>query len=528
MTYRVSKRPVALRPRLSQAAALAATVLPLLAMPGLAATSDVDWSLHGRACAETVVADLSVACGDLGVLSFGVRSAGDCSAVSRGVETPPLYPLPLATAERSGSAGGREMTRVPVPDSRPWAAVVDWSNWHGRSVRALVEAMSLRRVEPVLYALDDPGLGALGDEIGDAHVLATLCRVAEDAALRQEPLLTVNLSFGRLATPADPRGASDCAAGGPTLGCQIAAVLGHLTDRGAAVMAAAGNHQDLLFPASLDETLAAGAIDLFHYGAGHSPQPQWESPAQSDALVPGHGLCLDGQVAPAGSSYASALFAGWYSMLAAREPALHASAGRWLPVWSEADGCFLLARDGEAIRECNPSLREVLAGLTQGGPESGCWEDAGADGRPLLTLVPGPRITPPDVPSFDEWAAGTQHPAPESDPCIPCVGFRPLRESRDIEVSISAAVGIDAGFYLDRLFLRSGDGFYPLNPTDPGDLEAFVRGAAGGLVLRGLDALPEIDSQPSLAYLVKTERDADCSIPGTGLCFWTTTPLMIR
>ena len=58
--------------------------------------------------------------------------------------------------------------------------------------------------------------------------------------------------------------------------------------------------------------------------------------------------------------------------------------------------------------------------------------------------------------------------------------------------------------------------------------DLFVRGAAGGLVLRGLDALPEIDSQPSLAYLVKTERDADCSIPGTGLCFWTTTPLMIR
>lgn len=500
-----------------------------LGIGSAAEASPVSWSLHDRACSVGVESQLSIACGDLGVLHFGTSDEGSCPASSRGAEVPAPYPRPLAAvAGRSGQRATATAAAAAAAAERPWVAVVDWDDWHGHSVSRLVEEMSLGRVETVLYPLDDPALEVLGTQIGDAHVLASLCRVAEDAATREQPLVAVNMSFGRLAMPTDPRRAAGCDPG--TLGCQIANVLDTLGDRGAAPVAAAGNHRELLFPASLEETVASGSIDLFHYGRDRLPQPQWESPHEIDALVPGHGLCIDGRVAPSGSSYASALFTGWFSMLAVTRPGIGALGGSWVPVWSKADRCVLLSRDGEPIRECNPAVHEVFAGLIEGGPQSGCWQAPGADDRPLVTLVPRQEVKPPDVPSFDEWVAGRQHPAPESDPCIPCVGYRlrdRIGESKDIFVAVSESVGIGPGVTLDRLFLRSGDRFYTLD-VSVSDRQAFAGGRIGGLLLVGLDRLPEIDAQPSLAYLLKTEADADCSIPGTRLCYWTTTPLMLR
>lgn len=486
----------------------------------------VDWALHERSCGDEVVAEDTIACGELGVLHFGIEEESGCPRLAGGEEVPPLYPAPTTDlaappAEWEDGDGG-----PPTDPDAPWIALVDWRGWHGASVRTLARQMAVGAVSSRFYALDDPALPFLGDTIGDGHVLAQLCRVAEDRAARDEPLLAVNMSFGRRRADGDPEGA-DCEP--DSLACQIARVLAHLRGEGATPIAAGGNHARFLFPAVLDDAIATGALDLVDY-----VRPQWESPIGVDALLPGNALCVAGRAAPAGSSYATALFTGWYAMAAVADPGIDPFAGSWRPSWSQELECPRLMQDGTPRGPCNPALEEVLAGILYGGEASGCWSEPGTGGRPLLTTSLLPAELPPPVPSLDHWVARQHRPAPESDPCIPCVGYDfaakgPADPPRPAEIliALSATAGMDETVHVDRVLFRTGGTFRPLG-LDPLDLLLLARGALGGISLGGLEDLPQILHQPSLIYVLKTDPAADCDDPANTACYWTSTPLLLR
>lgn len=531
-----------------------------------AAGDELAWSLYPRTCEGQVVSALRVPCGGRGVLHFAPGSDGGCPPTAAGSEVPRLYPLPavrvLAAPHDPGtvsgsagtasggpgtapgsSAGRRGMAAsAPLPHPTPsppppWLAVIDWDDDHGESVVSLVELLAAGAGAAVLYPLDGADLAPLGEHTGDPHLLARLCQVAEDAQGSGVPL-AVNMSFGRLPGPGEEAAAASCDAG--RLSCQIARGLDHLRDLGALPVAAAGNHQRLLFPAVLGEALAAASLDVSWFLAGQLPDALWEAPGGAEVLLPGHALCVDGAVVPAGSSYASALFAGWYAFFADSDPPADAFAGTWAPVWDAGQGCWALGQSGEAYGACNPGLDDAVAGLV-GGLASGCWGAPGAGGKPVLTVAgPGAPQPRPALTGFDEWAARQLHPAPESDPCIPCVdggysaALTPTPATRsgagsdDVMLNLSSSLSVDPALRLDRVYFRVGQDFYLLDLA-PADLAALEQGAVGGLLLAGYGVLLPSPRQPSLVYVFRSDPAADCAgpAPDPNACFWSSTPVFL-
>lgn len=241
----------------------------------------------------------------------------------------------------------------------------------------------------------------------------------------------------------------------------------------------------------------------------------------------------------ASARYASALFAGWYAFLAPSDPPADAFVGPWAPVWAEEEQCWILGQSGQPYGPCNPGLDDAVAGLVN-GLASGCWVEPGAGGKAVLTVYgPGPPQPQPVLPGFDEWAARQLHPAPESDPCIPCVdgGFTKalalgpgLREggTNDLLLNLSASLSSDPSLRLDRVYFRVEEDFYPLDLA-PGDLAALEQGAAGGLVLAGYGSLLPSLRQPSLFYVFSSDPSADCAAPAPDptACFWSSTPVFL-
>jgi hypothetical protein len=234
--------------------------------------------------------------------------------------------------------------------------------------------------------------------------------------------------------------------------------------------------------------------------------------------MPGNGLCLLHWAAPAGSSYASALFTGWISWVIDSVPGIDPSgAGVWVPAWDPDLGCHVLARGEARAEACNDAIEAAFDGLA-GAYEDLCWS---VPGGPVSQVPsPGPPQGQPPVLSFSDWVA-TTHATPESDPCVPCVGSF-LGPSLAIDLSQSSALA--PGVWLDSVFLRVGSDFYPV-ALSPAQIAAIEAGTLSEVTLAGWAPLVSAGGKPSLWHQLKSHPAATCPGPS---CYWTSTPVLLK
>jgi hypothetical protein len=575
-------------------------ILPvlLLALPASEArATDTAWKLYERGATPAVArfagGPHQILCGSYGVfeMEFDAQISrgsdeGPVPPLEEGREVPPDYPL-LASGTpagvyqriRGGGSSSLFLSGKPAPPpcdrggcfttpgQEPWVAVVDWNNWHGWSVGWTILQSSNERVGAALFPLDDPTLtGFFGQRITDVHLLSELCEVAE--ILEQpavEPPVAINLSFGR------PRGIGDAAdeqCDPSTLSCQILRVLNHLHDRSLElapdrsnaplVVAAAGNHRELLFPASLPGVVSVGALDLQEFHQLGRVDTSWETPREAQALFPGYGLCLEYPVsgqqaawpAPPGSSYSTALMSGWLAP-SLKTRRLPQGGGRWelgQSCWRHR--CSLVAERGNQTYEKAPYSVQTLIDGTDAGRETACSSTGSGDevtmtrsvGRPLsLSALPGL--------SFPEVTPALLRPTPEPASCVPCeerlnrsrnhvtsgqradgtdgglgvtFGAARWRRSESLTVRLWAGQPVDSDLVVAGLYLRVGDLLYPVDLTrsDLGELEA------GKIDLLELDlgsvSLPK-KMQPSLVWILRGPSTTRGEVE-----FWTSTPIVLR
>ena len=556
----------------------------------VATTSALEWALLPLGCPPPATG-FRVPCGDYGLLVFQPSTPLACIPRASGREVPKVYPVPARISEQieqlpvAAPLGfGNTVAAVQAPDplvpcveggcltppggysgSEDWAAVVDWNDWHGWTTGWTVSHVSGLPVH--LVALDDPQLKtALGENIGDGHVLASLCGIAEivDRTVAAPPRV-VSMSFGRLAGATDPvNGSVPCAPGGRLgpccadgeLSCQVTRLLEHLVrSEEVALVASAGNHQEILFPASVDAVLEAGSMDLSAFRSAGRVEPAWETPPEATALTPGYGICLEyppgegsGSLwpAPAGSSYASAIFSGWLADTLVKGAPYPARAVSWAPVWSQEKSCHVLS--AEPGRSCNQNANLILARIL-GREVANCWAFQVRD--PHLTIQ-GPVAAEPPVEgllSLDAWVDNGHNPAPMAEICVPCVtsgdgtgwltyegdtgleAFTGSVRTRpgpagDLVVDLSASATMTGPEYaFQAIYLRSRENYYPLLHRANGEAAALASIAAGetqSLLLQSFSYALSPDSQSSLIYYICEEGG------GADDCFWTSTPILTQ
>lgn len=555
-------------------------LVALVGLPGSATqqiggpqpVEEVTWALFDPECRQES-AVLEVPCGTYGVFQFvSVDPADACDALTEGEEVPPIYHPPsspgnfIATpvdpdldlyngleqpitnqssanrlpelqtqpidddgAYDFGLSTGAPIAPPGTPPVEPdvaveWLGVIDYSGTHGISTSWLADKVSGTAVQTYLGILDDPAFDPLGEGVGDFHVLAKLCQLSDFVDNGGDPPRVVNMSFGRAARPVDRDDVDNVIDGNACdeslASCQIAQVLTHLTERGVTFVAAAGNHQELLFPAKLSNVLSAGMLDLNRFFDERIVERAWETPPAADALMPGNALCLRHWSAPAGASYSSAMLAGWIYEALRLNPGL-ASIARdleWAPAWDVDASCYRLMAEDMLWGPCNPYIQTLFGGL-EGANEESCWTVAS---QPAIELgEPGPPQGAPQLPSLDEWSEETL-PTPESDPCLPCIA---IVSGNDLIVDMSSSVGLPEGTFLDSVSLRVGSNYYPLALL-PEDLTDIENGALSQLQLPGWGWLTGLGVKLSLTYQQKANPADDCGEPNK--CYWTTTPLYVQ
>lgn len=524
----------------------------------------VEWALHSDACAPPEDG-ISVACGDYGTFYIGMSSTKNCAEVV-GNEAPPAYIRSKAISDVASEekTANRLLAQDSMPcaggscfgppggasGDEPWIAVIDWNDWHGWSTGW--SAISISGLPAHLYALDGEDLTTyLGPSVGDAHVLARLCEVAEAVDHQGVvPPTVVNMSFGRyFAEGLDARASTTCDSS--NLSCQLGGLFDHLTRSGVALTSAAGNHGQTQFPAVYESVLAVGSIDLAHLNANQTVVASWETTSAAQALIPGYGVCLEvgGEgyerrtlwPAPPGSSYSSSLFAGWLAHSLLAWPSIDPLAVNWNLAWSESAGCYVLSEDGPA--HCNEAADRLLARVLGTSKET-CWTATSKNFLEADSLgIPPQHGVTNTLPSLSEWVEIEHTPAPESDPCVPCVadGFEPVEWfqtpegpqmrtadpdlDHDLKLDLSASSAIDSALTLQELHLRVSDDFYLLldrsQPTDVARLDALAHGEADGLVLRDARQLFEPHQQPSLLFVL-----CDNGSSSANNCFWSSIPVL--
>lgn len=471
---------------------LAALPCLLAAAPGLAATDDpvLAWRLDSGSappdlCGPAVGDTLH--CGTWGdyVLAEGPVSVGRCHETAAGNETPPAFvpsgwPDP-APGEWFPCLGGACF--ATEPGEAPWTAIIDWDDPHGWSVGATLLHAADLRVDARLFPLDVPPEEVrtlLTDfSVGDAHLLAQLCTIAEELETgAAEPPLVVNVSAGRLATAGE---------NGPeekTLAGQILGLIEHLSADGIAFVAAAGHHKAVLFPAHLPPVLAAGPVDLQKQRHTGQTGPSWQADGELRALFPASGLELESAEecwpVPAGTSFASATAAGWIA-------AYRAEGGVWqagdaAAVWAPAKigGRFHLARDHDPLPETDfdrPST--LVAGAVDGVPCGGAGEGAGA-----VLDVGEPIRNPIEVlPSLVELI-GEIGPSPENEPCVPCEIRFQFAPGEVLLLEASRPLSPD--YQVVDLYLLTDGIFHSLEAENKQEILAELGNAGlGSLELRG-------------------------------------------
>lgn len=514
--------------------AIVATTLIAASAPALAGTP---WALFERSCPRGT-SSLEVPCGNLGVYHFvDVVAPAGCTALDTGVDENTAYPAPRQAQEAGGVGqvgvlGGQQRAQLPGrlgdpnPLETPWIAVVDFDSEHGASTHWLADTMAGPAVRAELFLLDDPALDALGETVTDLHVLAATCRVAE--AVDQEgrpPPITLNMSFGRAAQHDDARDANTCAR--DRASCQVSRVLQHLDDKGTIEVAAAGNHKGETYPAALRGVIDTGMLDLNQFFAESTAAGAWESPSPTRALIPGNALCLrGGWPAPGGSSYSSALLAGWLANLATEGIDVGAntqSAAPYEPRYDAQQACYVLARGDDTYGTCNHVAGTLFNGIEHDG-FGRCWHGSRPNmihSDPLGDAEQALAITP-----FDQWVAGNG-PLPESDPCVPCVGnlFGP-QSDQDLSINMSQSGAIADGLVLDKVYLRADQDFFPL-PLASTQLGWIAAGLVSELVLPSWGSVAGDADSSSLIFVMRTPGQSNCDAPPTPGCLWTSSALYI-
>jgi len=245
-----------------------------------------------------------------------------------------VYPSPGPSPMDSGlacgppSGCGKTFSEL---SSESWVYVVDFADsqglpgWHALSVDLVIRTTS----DPSVETLIDPLEPNLCPDVTDADVLISLAKLAE--AIDHDGVDApdaINMSFGRQleegdATNAECDSEEPCEGG---LSCQIAQLMAHIIrpsveePRRTIAVAAHGNHREPLFPGALDEVIHAGMLDLTKLARTGVVEPALETPAGSQALMPGNGLCLrlpgnrDNELHetanPAGSSFSASILTG--------------------------------------------------------------------------------------------------------------------------------------------------------------------------------------------------------------------------
>ncbi len=340
--------------------------------------------------------------------------------------------------------------------------VVDWRNAHGWSVAGVIDTVldqsadvKAESLKVGLLDLEDSGFDLGYDGVGDPEVIAQLCKIAE---LPESQLpITVNMSFGRKSH------VSRCDSE-HSLECEIDRILHHLRDDlGVILVAAAGNHGNMLFPADSGAVLSAGSIEIASMRHRSTVKPAAQTPVNSNVLVPGYGLFLrvgsSIWSAPPGSSYAAALATGW----------LTTSIGGSFATWSRlanADthtriypariypGPFYLEIDGEALPGSTSAAADELLKTSLGWRPESC---PALEYRALHQLtVSSPAPTLPSL-TFDDLQSLASHPCPESRPCVPCHDLPGDPDGNPLMTAATKATG----------FEDSDDAGVPSPPSPP-------------------------------------------------------------
>ncbi len=482
-------------------------------LAGAPAGASVDW-VHLEPGCEVASGD--VHSGDekpqvVGSFAFGpgLHYDGPCQPQDEGTWTPSL--LPVEPAPRLSAAfpcaGGLCLQRKP---GQPWVAVLDWPSAHGWSVAATIREASDQQVGLQLYDLTDAGtLGQWVTPVSDLHVLVQLCALAEHVRLHPgDRPLAVNMSFGRLQT------ASNCGSGSTSQSCPVGQVLSHLAAKGIVPVAAAGNHGELLFPASIPDVVSAGAIDLTYLQHTQKVRASRQTPLQAEALMPGYGLYLSAPPgagnslywpAPPGSSYAAALFTGWLSGYRANggqlpDPSLLRGA-HWIPRTApNTSNGLALTLDGAPLPGSELNGPRILLDRALGNVP------VAPEPRSAVTLwLTGP--APPLPGPYSLLHADTGNgPQPGVDPCVPCGpggGGQGGTEESSVLLDLSHSGGLPPWMDLLAVLLRVGTDTYAFDGSrDPDLLAALAAGSLEGLKLAGTSGAFRAGEQPSLVLVI--------------------------
>jgi hypothetical protein len=501
----------------------------LILLVAQAASAEVGWVQLSPGCtvrpldAEMGGALQIVACGGFGSFLFGgpdLTYDGECLTEDEGTEAPALIPVepPPHVSPASPCYQGSCLGRSA---GRPWVTVLDWRTAHGWSVAATVREASDERVDVELYDLAAVGpIAPRVPSVSDLHVLVQLCAVAEAAQSGDRPL-AVNMSFGRLTMEDECESNSN-------LACTVGRVLSYLkNEEGILTVAAAGNHHEMLFPASAPGVISAGALDLAYLEENHKPRASAQTPPEADALVLGYGLYLsaeggDGPAwpAPPGSSYSSALFTGWLAgTLAGSDGHPGLKGERWTPLVT-ASG-LTLALDGVPLAgsglEGPRRLFERAMGTVPVFSEKGGYATLRLDG-------PAPPLPELSVLHADNGNG----PQPGVNPCVPCQGGGELGamnggEAHDasdaVLVDLSYSAGLPPDTELVAVLLRVGSELYAFEGSrDPDLMTAMAAGQVEGIVLDEVGGILVPGEQPSLVLVVNVG----------GSAYWHEVPLNLH
>jgi hypothetical protein len=509
-------------------------IVIMIAGTAAGAAAPVDWLHLAPECSPTEITTGDgeepqiIYCGGAGTFAFGRRGLryppGKCSPLAVGSETPPIVPyeqtprLPPAFPCAQGSC----FHHAP---GHPWVAVVDWQTEHGWSVAATLQEASDQSVEVLLYDLNDVGaIATLAPSVSDLHVLVQLCALEED--LQAHPLdrpLAVNMSFGRHAM-GDP-----CLQSGTSLGCSVSHVLSHLAAQGVLPVAAAGNHREMLFPATSQGVVSAGALDLAYFQQTGEIRPSTQTPSNASALMLGYGIHLSTGdstwPAPPGSSYAAALFTGWLGGTLAGgghlpDP-IRPPVSRWTPAVTAAPANGLVLTLNGA----------PLAGSGLAGPRRLLDRAMGASASaPPVDAILQLTISAPPRPKLSVlYADSGNSPQPGVCPCVPCGGGgggygghgqqgMAVEGSDTVVLDLSSSVALPPQMELVRVFLRVGNAVYAFDRSGDSDLlAAIAAGHVRGLALTGVGDILHAGEQPSLVLAVNVG----------GISYWHEVPIAL-
>lgn len=464
-----------------------------------------------------------VACGGVGSFVIGrpgLGYDGKCDPVIS-TETPARIPFepPPRTGDAFPCPGGSCLGR----SGRPWVAILDWPAEHGWSVAATVREAADQRVDVELYDLTAAGsLEQWAPSVSDLHVLVQLCAVAE--AVKAHPgdrPLALNMSFGR-------RAAGVCGTSELSLGCSVSRVLSHLAEKGIVTVAAAGNHHELLFPASSPGVVSAGALDLAYLQYAQGPRASTQTPLEAEALMLGYGIYLRGLPAagedsywpaPPGSSYAAAVLAGWLGGTLAGGATLPApplrEGARWTPM-ATAKG-LALALDGVPLPGSELTGPRLLLDRAMGSLPA-ALKPQGEDATLRLT---GPAPTLPERSVL--YADDGNSPQPGVRPCLPCIGEGSPEGTPEsagkVLVDLSFSSALPSQMELVAVFLRVGRAVYAFDGSrDPALLAAIAAGQLESLAFSEVGDIFLPGEQPSLHLVINIG----------GLAYWHEVPLHMR